>query len=46
MIDISLENLETEDINAILYLRKMGVPDEIIQQAYENTIQKLKKDKK
>lgn len=44
MIDISLDDLTSEDINALLYLREMGIPDEMIQQAYENTMRKRKEE--
>lgn len=37
MINIDLRNLTSDDIKDIMFLKKAGVSDEVIQTGYENT---------
>ena len=45
MIDLKLNEHSSEDFLVIQELQKMGVPDEIIQQAYENTLKARETDR-
>lgn len=46
MITMNLDEFATEDFKRIQNLRKMGVPEELIQFAYNNTKEKREKESK
>lgn len=45
MITMNLDEFASEDFKHIQNLRKMGVPEELIQVAYNNTKEKREKEK-
>ena len=45
MIDINLNKHSVEDVKAIRELKEMGVPDDVIQKAYDNTQERRKAGK-
>lgn len=45
MIDIQLDKVKSEDVKAILELRKMGVPDKTIQKWYDKAMGKEEQGK-
>lgn len=44
MITINLRDCSKDDVKDIVYLKKNGVPDDVIQQAYDRTKENREKE--
>lgn len=44
MITINLRDFRKEDMKDIAYLKKNGVPDDVIQAAYDKTVENRNKE--